>query len=256
MRYSFKNAFYSESNNAGVIGPANNFLPNIGANEQNRSLVVSYNYSITPTLLNEFRFGFTNYNEQDSFPIEGANALSQLGLIFDHPVGISAHPTADAFPTFNFADGSITNIGQDKTGPTVSGNIQLTDNLTKILGKHTLRFGVDVRRERFSMTMYYAPSDDFGNFTFSGSPDRLLVWRLSAGVAEPVLFRRYWSANECNDRPMGRIRSRHMAGEQPSYGQFRDAVGAASAVSGNQWRYSDLSYFGKQPDRGGSEQVL
>lgn len=51
VRYSIKNAFYSESDNAGVIGPANNFLPNIGANEQNRSLVVSYNYSITPTLL-------------------------------------------------------------------------------------------------------------------------------------------------------------------------------------------------------------
>ncbi len=188
VRYSFKNAFYSESNNAGVIGSANDFLPNIGANEQNRSLVVSYNYSITPTLLNEFRFGFTNYNEQDSFPIEGANALSQLGLIFDHPVGISAHPTADAFPTFNFADGSITNIGQDKTGPTVSGNIQITDNLTKILGKHTLRFGMDVRRERFSMTMYYLPSDDFGNFTFSGAQTGYSFGDFLLGLPDPSYF--------------------------------------------------------------------
>jgi len=188
VRYSFKNAFYSESNNAGVIGPANDFLPNIGANEQNRSLVVSYNYSITPSLLNEFRFGFTNYNEQDSFPIEGANALSQLGLVFDHPVGISAHPTADAFPTFNFADGSITNIGQDKTGPTVSGNIQSTDNVTKILGTHTLRFGVDLRRERFSMTMYYLPSDDFGNFTFSGSQTGYSFGDFLLGLPDPSYF--------------------------------------------------------------------
>ena len=44
VRYSFKNALYNEFNNAGVVAPANNFLPNDGANEQNRSLVVSYNY--------------------------------------------------------------------------------------------------------------------------------------------------------------------------------------------------------------------
>ena len=102
-----------------------------------------------PRWLNEFRFGFTNYNENDTFPIEGAAAISQLGLVFDHPVGIASHPTADAFPTFNFADGSVTTIGQDRVGPTISGNIQFTDNLTKIMGKHTLRFGMDARREHY-----------------------------------------------------------------------------------------------------------
>ena len=76
VRYSFKNAFYSEANNAGVFAPANNFLPNVGASEQNRSMVASYNYSITPTLVNEFRFGFANYYENDAFPIEGATAIS------------------------------------------------------------------------------------------------------------------------------------------------------------------------------------
>ena len=150
VRYSFKNAFYSEFNSAGVVAPASNFLPNVGANEQNRSLVASYNYAITPTLVNEFRFGFANYNENDTFPIEGAQAISQLGLIFDHPVGIASHPTADAFPTFNFSDGSVTNIGQDKVGTTISGNVQFTDNLTKVIGNHTLRFGFDARRLHFN----------------------------------------------------------------------------------------------------------
>ena len=78
-RFSFKNAFYTEYNNAGIVTPANNFLPNDGANERNRSLVVSYNYSITPTLLNEFRFGFTNYNENDTFPISGARPFLNSG---------------------------------------------------------------------------------------------------------------------------------------------------------------------------------
>ena len=188
VRYSFKNAFYTESNNAGVISPANDFLPSDGANEKNCSLVVSYDYAITPRLLNEFRFGFTNYNENDTFPIEGANAISQLGLVFDHAVNIAAHPTADAFPTFNFADGTVTNIGQDYVGPTISGNVQFTDNVTKILGKHTLRFGLDVRREHFNAHMYYAPSDDFGNFTFSGSLTNYSFGDFLLGMPNPSYF--------------------------------------------------------------------
>jgi Carboxypeptidase regulatory-like domain len=188
VRYSFKNAFYSEANSAGVVAPANNFLPNVGAHDQNRSLVASYNYAITPTLVNEFRFGFANYNENDTFPIEGATAIAQLGLNFDHPIGIASHPTADAFPTFNFADGSVTNIGQDKVGTTISGNTQFTDNVTKVIGKHTIRFGLDARREHFNAVMYYAPSDDFGQFTFSGSSTNYSFGDLLLGMPNPSYF--------------------------------------------------------------------
>ena len=188
VRYSFKNVFYSEFNSAGVVAPASNFLPNVGAHDQNRSMVASYNYSITPTLVNEFRFGFANYNENDTFPIEGATAISQLGLNFDHPVGIASHPTADAFPTFNFSDGSVTNIGQDKVGATISGNMQFTDNITKVLGKHTLRFGFDARREHFNAVMYFAPSDDFGQFTFSGNLTGYSFGDFLLGMPNPSYF--------------------------------------------------------------------
>jgi Carboxypeptidase regulatory-like domain len=188
VRYSVKDAFYTEFNNAGVVTPANNFLPSNGAHEQNRSLVVSYNYSITPTLLNEFRFGFANFNENDTFPIEGAQAISQLGLVLNHPIGLASHPFGDAFPTFNFADGSITNIGQDRVGTTISGNVQFTDNLTKILGKHTLRFGIDARREHFNSLMYFAPSDDYGDFTFSGTLTNYSFADFLLGLANPSYF--------------------------------------------------------------------
>jgi hypothetical protein len=56
VRFSLKNAFYTEYNNAGVISPANDFLPSDGANERNRSLVVSYNYAITPRLTERISF--------------------------------------------------------------------------------------------------------------------------------------------------------------------------------------------------------
>jgi len=187
-RFSAKNAFYTEFNNAGAVAPAGVLLPSDGANERDRSMVVSYNYSITPRLLNEFRFGFTNYDENDTFPISGAAAISQLGLILDHPVGIASHPTADTFPTFNFADGSITSIGQDRVGSTISSTFQLTDNLTRIQGKHTLRFGLDFRRQRFNALMYFAPSDDYGDFTFSGSLTNYSFGDFLLGLPNPSYF--------------------------------------------------------------------
>ncbi len=160
-RYSWKNVLANQGG-SGLL--ANQFLPNVVAHDENRSLVVSYNYAIRPTLLNEFRFGFTKFQENDSFPIQGSSAISQLGL---QGINISQHPTGDAFPTFLFSDGTISAIGQDRTGTTTSQSHQLTDNLTRILGHHTLRFGADVRRVSYSALMFFQPSDDYGFFTFS-----------------------------------------------------------------------------------------
>jgi hypothetical protein len=168
-RSSWKNVNISQSDNDTVISPANAFLPNDEAREQNRSLTVSYNYVFSPTLLNEFRFGLTHFTENETFPIQGANAIDQLGLILNNGINLSAHPTGEAFPTFAFSDGTITNIGQGRVGTTISSNIQFTDNLTRIIHKHSLRFGLDVRRQFYSAPMFYAPSDDYGAFTFNGS---------------------------------------------------------------------------------------
>lgn len=168
-RYSWKNVNVSQSDNDTVISPANAFLPNDEAREQNRSLTASYNYVFSPTLLNEFRFGLTHFTENESFPIQGSSAISQLGLVLNNGINLSAHPTGEAFPTFAFSDGTITNIGQGRVGTTISSNIQFTDNLTRVIHKHSLRFGLDVRRQFYSAPMFYAPSDDFGDFAFNGS---------------------------------------------------------------------------------------
>jgi hypothetical protein len=42
----------------------------------NRSLLVSHTYTITPKLLNEFRYGFTNVTTSVNFPIQGSDALA------------------------------------------------------------------------------------------------------------------------------------------------------------------------------------
>jgi hypothetical protein len=143
---------------------ANPLLPNDVDSIHNRSLLVSHTYAVTPRLLNEFRFGFTNAITSVNFPISGAAALKQLDLT---GVDISQHPTTNAFPTFNFSAGTgFTPIGRDKTGVTQSKTIQFTDNVTYSIGKHTLKAGADIRRVRYSDVELFLPSDDFGQFTF------------------------------------------------------------------------------------------
>ncbi len=146
---------------------ANPFLPNDSDSIHNRSLLVSHTYAITPRMLNEFRYGFTNVTTSVNFPIQGSDALSQLNLA---GVDISQHPLTHAFPTFNFNAGTnFTPIGRDKAGITQSKTTQFSDNLTFTLGRHTMKGGVDIRRVRYFDLESFAPayaSDDFGNFIF------------------------------------------------------------------------------------------
>jgi Carboxypeptidase regulatory-like domain/TonB dependent receptor len=149
---------------------ANPFLPNDMDSIHNRSFLFSHTYTITPKLLNEFRYGFTNVTTSVNFPIEGAAALQQLGLT---GVNISQHPTTAAFPTFNFSAGTgFQPIGRDKAGVTQSKTMQFSDNLTYTFGKHTLKGGIDIRRVRYFDLESFAPtyaSDDFGDFIFQGT---------------------------------------------------------------------------------------
>jgi hypothetical protein len=153
---------------------ANPFLPDDADSVHNRSLLVSDTYTITPKLLNEFRYGFTNVITSVNFPIQGSTALGQLGL---DGVNISQHPLTHAFPTFNFNAGTGFNsnlntgsiIGRDKAGITQSKTTQFSDNVTLTLGKHTLKGGLDIRRVRYFDLESFAPefgSDDFGTFVF------------------------------------------------------------------------------------------
>jgi hypothetical protein len=150
-----------------VTNVVNPLLPNDLDHEHDRSFLVSHNYSLRSNLLNEFRFGFTDSILAPNFPIEGFQAIAQLGLL---DVNVSHHPTDGGFPSINFSQGTgFTPIGRDHVGSTVSTSKQITDNLTYIRGKHTFRGGIDFRWVRFAVPEIETPSDDYGLFTFTGA---------------------------------------------------------------------------------------
>src|SRR5580658_9456816 len=144
---------------------ANPLLPDDINVEHDRSFVVSYNYTISPKMVNEFRFGFTNSLIDTVFPIQGAAADNELGLT---GISFANHPNTGAFPTFNFSDGTgFTPIGRDKDGPGASRTYEFTDNLSRTMGKHTVRIGLDARHVFYETVVRWGQSDDFGAFTFN-----------------------------------------------------------------------------------------
>jgi hypothetical protein len=158
-RWSWKNVGTT------VAGTQNAFLPSDQDKETNRNLIISHNYTITPTLLNEARFGSTYYTIGVYFPIDGASAISQIGL---QGLNLGDVPGVHAFPNFDFSDSTgFTPFGRDKTGITRSQTLQFTDNLSWIRGKHTMKFGVDFRKVRYTDLESFGGSDDFGAFTFN-----------------------------------------------------------------------------------------
>jgi hypothetical protein len=156
VRYNWKNV---------LSDVANPLLPNDVDSEHDRSFLVSHNYVISQSLLNEFRFGFTHLQVSPDFPIEGAAAIAQLGF---QNVDVSNHPSNGGFPSINFSDGTgFTPIGRDIVGPTNSSTNQIADNITYTRGKHTVRAGVDLRWVQFAFPQVETPSDDYGLFTFN-----------------------------------------------------------------------------------------
>src|SRR5450432_1388414 len=164
VRWSWKH-LTAESLTDAALNTVNNFLPPDQDSEHNNNLIVSHNYLITNHLVNEARFGVSYWQFQTKFPLQGTAVISSLGLT---GLDLGDHPSSGAFPVFNFSDdpGNYSPIGRDKDGITKSQTIQFADNLSWVKGRHSMKFGVDVRRVAYQDLESFGGADDFGAFTF------------------------------------------------------------------------------------------
>jgi hypothetical protein len=62
-------------------------------------------------------------------------------------------------------------IGNDYEGelPQIGNTYQVSDNITKVIGSHTTKFGADFRNQRFLQTLYFDPNGDYSYF--GGGPN-------------------------------------------------------------------------------------
>jgi len=107
--------------------------------------------SLTPTWVNEFRFGYVglrnNYARELANVRDVVKDLALPNLLSD-PI-----PAAWGIPSIGLSDG-FSGWGDDTEGPYVIWNhqFQWVDNVSWIHGKHSIKFGADIRRVRFNET--------------------------------------------------------------------------------------------------------
>jgi hypothetical protein len=117
-----------------------------------------YDWTISPTMLNQARFGYTRRNSNGIGPQGGDIAVP----------GVPANSFATILPL-------ITVTGFQQIGAPAGANSRFTtsvtefvDTMSMVRGRHTFKFGTDLRREALDVVQ---PPNPAGSYTFIAGPN-------------------------------------------------------------------------------------
>ncbi len=143
-------------------GPFTNFLDGGGftaGNQDNayRSAAISEVHTFSPTFINEFRLGYNRINSHRSPPFANIDVSGQLGL-----KGVPFSPGFGGLPSICFVNYSC--IGASDFLPSFEkqNSYVINENLIWIHGRHSMKFGTEIRLEQFTMFQDSAPRGDLG----------------------------------------------------------------------------------------------
>jgi hypothetical protein len=109
---------------------------------QNQSAALGADYVVNASLLTDVRLGFFSYHVSEN-KFSGGTPATAAGI-----PNLNTLPDTGGLPSFNISDNSISNFGnQNCNCPLLESEqvFQLNNNWTKVLGKHTIKFGGDIR---------------------------------------------------------------------------------------------------------------
>jgi carboxypeptidase family protein len=157
-------------------------IPGFGAIFKTRTQQwnLSHTWTIGSTAVNEFRFNYFRESQGTlDHPVNTFNSVQQSCVVipatscFTDPTGLDPAagittnlPGRVGLPFINVSGGFV--IGNNFEGelPQTGNTFQWTDNYTKTVGKHTFKFGGDVRRQRFDQFLFFEVS---GNYSFTNT---------------------------------------------------------------------------------------
>jgi hypothetical protein len=129
--------------------------------ESTRGGVLGYTFTISPTMVNEFRGGVSRNHYSDNIPAYGQNYPPE-GLAVP---GVPNNDTINGLTLFQ--PSGYQRIGEPGYTPTFSTTqeIQYGDTLSIVAGKHTIKLGPQIRFSQFNLFQVGQPR---GRFSFSG----------------------------------------------------------------------------------------
>jgi hypothetical protein len=142
--------------------PQNLKIPPVTDFDDYRIIASSLLYTITPNLLNEFRFGSTYESNGARNFINGGPYTDAAGFA---PIG----PTYPINGVTDIAFANLTSLTAGYVNSTSLSHLyEYTDNLTWTKGKHTPKFGVDIRDLQSLTTLGGYGLTNFSVFVFDG----------------------------------------------------------------------------------------
>ena len=127
-----------------------------------KSGVLSWNHTISPTAVNEFRFGATFHTNPYQSDVIGSDLVRQFGIQGISTVGVHNAPDFDIT--------GVSSADLDTAGDSLHNNPQTnyewTDNLSWTHGRHLMKFGFDAVRDQINGGNI--PSNVYGAYNFSG----------------------------------------------------------------------------------------
>ncbi|WP_165420235.1 TonB-dependent receptor [Edaphobacter modestus] len=137
-------------------------INDVNALSRNHNIAVGYDHTFSPSATNELRFGFNRFYTKDFGNDFQTNENSALGI----PNGNnSAFPGASGLAIFNISNVAATGSQDWTNSHRITNVYQITDNFTKVLGKHTITVGEDYRRLQASLTNANASQN--GSFSYN-----------------------------------------------------------------------------------------
>ena len=123
-------------------------------------MVLATNYSFTPKLLNEFRFGFTWDTTGTANAFNGPGFAASTGLTGLQNLFFNGLSELD----FKY----LTSLNADRlTETTQSRLFQYNDALTWVKGSHTMKFGGDIRNLAAITPLSFYGADNYGTFSYA-----------------------------------------------------------------------------------------
>ena len=178
-------------------------IPGFGANVGSRyqQFNPSHTWTITNSLINEARFTYMREGQltfqhpqttnilQDSCASPAAQAVcfngtsdsnsgpnsivGQLGTSPQYGITNGLPANRQGVPFIGVSGGFAIGNGWEGELPQVGNSFMWTDSLTWVKATHTMKFGADIRRDRFDQTLYYNVN---GDFTFNSTTENSVLF--------------------------------------------------------------------------------
>lgn len=127
---------------------------------QDRGMVAGFNYTFTPNLLNQFRFGFTLQASGNTNPFNGKAFAEGSGLNGLQNLYYNGLPELDFNDLTSFDPDRLNSVNTSRT-------FVYNDDLSWTKGSHTMKFGVEVQKLSTITPLGFFGADNYGTFDFS-----------------------------------------------------------------------------------------